>query len=478
MDYLAQLNPEQREAVLHVDGPLLILAGAGSGKTRVITSRIAHLIGDGHARPDEVLAVTFTNKAAEEMRTRVEPLLGARLPPTCGCRRSTRSAPGCCAARRPAIGLSRDFVIYDSADQLVGVKQALRELQIDEAFVQPRAALSRISHAKNRMEGPDALGIAPAGTRATSRSRRSTPTTCRRSQRQQRARLRRPAAQDASSCFEDSRRRARDYAAQFRYRDGRRIPGHEPAAVPADPAARRRAPQPLRRRRSRSVHLPVARRRSAQHPRFRGGLPRGDRSCGSSATTARPRSSSTRPRPSSAGTCNRKDKRLWTDGAGGDRITLPARRRRARGGGFHHAHRPDGVARGRRRRRWPCSTAPTRSRASLEDALRREGVAYRIVGSVRFYERKEVKDALAYLKLVAQPDDDVSLRRVVNVPARGIGKGVMDALESVPARQRCAACSPPAAPPASSLWARLERGLGGRTVRGRARPRRCGHFTT
>src|ERR1041385_1691872 len=125
MPFLDTLNPEQREAVLHINGPLLILAGAGSGKTRVITSRIAYLVGDGHAQPWEILAVTFTNKAAEEMRARVEALL-------CGdCSRMWRSAFHSLCARllrreAPAIGLSRDFVIYDSADQLTVVKQAMK----------------------------------------------------------------------------------------------------------------------------------------------------------------------------------------------------------------------------------------------------------------------------------------------------------------------------------------------------------------
>src|SRR6266545_1304808 len=156
MQFLDSLNPEQREAVLHTQGPLLILAGAGSGKTRVIASRIAYLVGDGHAQPDEVLAVTFTNKAAEEMRTRVETLLGA------DCSRMWVSTFHALCARllrreAPAIGLSRDFVIYDSSDQLTVVKQALKALHVDESFVQPRAALSRISHAKNRMEAPDAV---------------------------------------------------------------------------------------------------------------------------------------------------------------------------------------------------------------------------------------------------------------------------------------------------------------------------------
>src|SRR3954465_6509988 len=159
MNVLDVLNPEQREAVLHIKGPLLILAGAGSGKTRVITSRIAYLVGDGHAQPREVLAVTFTNKAAEEMRTRVESLLGSDCS---GMWVSTFHALCARLLRReaPAIGLSRDFVIYDSSDQLTVVKQAMKALHIDDSFVQPRAALSRISHAKNRMESPDAMATA------------------------------------------------------------------------------------------------------------------------------------------------------------------------------------------------------------------------------------------------------------------------------------------------------------------------------
>src|SRR3954464_15708921 len=164
MQFLDTLNPEQRAAVEHVNGPLLILAGAGSGKTKVITSRIAYLVGDGHARPSEVLAVTFTNKAAEEMHTRVEALLGE------DCSRMWVSTFHSLCARllrreAPAIGLSRDFVIYDSADQLIVVKQALKELRIDDSFVQPRAALSRISHAKNRMETPEAMAASAGWNR-------------------------------------------------------------------------------------------------------------------------------------------------------------------------------------------------------------------------------------------------------------------------------------------------------------------------
>src|SRR4026209_1900448 len=156
MTFLDKLNPEQREAVLHTEGPVMILAGAGSGKTRVITFRIAYLIGNGHATADEVLAVTFTNKAAGEMRERVESLLGEEAN---GVWLSTFHSLCARLLRReaPHIGLSRDFVIYDSSDQVSVVKQASRELGIDDKLLPPRMALSRISHAKNRMEGPESL---------------------------------------------------------------------------------------------------------------------------------------------------------------------------------------------------------------------------------------------------------------------------------------------------------------------------------
>src|SRR4029450_9081022 len=148
MDLLSGLNPEQRDAVLKTEGPLLILAGAGSGKTRVIAHRIAHIVSEQLTEPDRILAVTFTNKAAGEMRTRVETLLRV------DCQRMWISTFHALCARllrreAPHVGLSRDFVIYDSNDQLSVVKQGLKALGIDDSATQPRQVLSRISHAKN-----------------------------------------------------------------------------------------------------------------------------------------------------------------------------------------------------------------------------------------------------------------------------------------------------------------------------------------
>src|SRR5262252_3847544 len=161
MDFLKGLNAQQREAVTHTEGPLLILAGAGSGKTRVITHRIAHIITARHVPPSAVLAVTFTNKAAAEMRERVSALLeevSLDSSPNVStfhsfCVRLLRRDGDPLARVRP--GFTRRFTIYDDDDQLQIIKSAYRALGLDEKdFLQYRAVLSRISHAKNRKETP------------------------------------------------------------------------------------------------------------------------------------------------------------------------------------------------------------------------------------------------------------------------------------------------------------------------------------
>src|ERR671938_301940 len=148
---LEGLNEPQREAVLHEEGPLLILAGAGSGKTRVLTHRIAYLVDTGAARPGEILAITFTNKAAEEMRGRVEQLVGRRaramwlMTLHSACARMLR-------ADADKLGYTRGFTIYDEADSLRLVKRCIDELDIDPKRFTPRAIKRQISDAKNAVE--------------------------------------------------------------------------------------------------------------------------------------------------------------------------------------------------------------------------------------------------------------------------------------------------------------------------------------
>jgi DNA helicase-2/ATP-dependent DNA helicase PcrA len=469
LDLVSSLNPEQRQAVLQTDGPLLILAGAGSGKTRVIAHRIAHIVSTGLTEPDRLLAVTFTNKAAEEMRTRVATLLAPRQaqsgPDRGGGGGDSRQMwistfHSLCARllRReaPHIGLSRDFVIYDSTDQLAAVKQVLKGMGMDDGVLQPRLALSRISHAKNRMEGPEVftanswnprdehLGKIYAGyTKALAEAN----------------------ALDFDDLllrtvelFEKAAPVRERYARKFRY-------------VMVDEYQDTNRPQYLLIRRLAGEHrnLCVVGDPDQSIYRWRGAdlrnlldfehdfpeavtvrLERNYRSTqvildAASAVIAQNR--------------NRKEKRLYTDRRGGARILA-----------YRAADDIDEAEFVARTARTALQEDPENITAilyrtnaqsrTIEDALRRSGTPYRIIGGVRFYERKEVKDALAYLKLALNPHDDVSMRRVINVPARGIGKGVMESLEAVePAANGgdlpplFAGLQPAAA--ANSLWARL-----------------------
>jgi DNA helicase-2/ATP-dependent DNA helicase PcrA len=459
LQFLDSLNPEQRQAVLHVSGPLLILAGAGSGKTRVITSRVAYLVGDGHAAPEEVLAVTFTNKAAEEMRTRVETLLGS------DCSRMWVSTFHSLCARllrreAPAIGLTRDFVIYDSSDQLAVVKQALKELHVDDSFIQPRAALSRISTAKNRMEGPDAVAAAASWNRRDEQIAKVYAYYLNA--------LKESNALDFDDLllktvelFEQSERVREKYSTQFRF-------------VMVDEYQDTNRPQYLLIRRLAGGHrnLCVVGDPDQSIYKWRGAdlknildfehdfpeativkLERNYRSTQIILDAASAVISQNR---------NRKDKHLWTDRKGGERILYYR--------GSDELEEADFITRTARRSLADdvdsMAAVLYRTNAqsrTIEDALMREGLPYKIIGGVRFYERREVKDALAYMRLVINPHDDVSLRRVINVPARGIGKGVMDALDAVPAADDTdlpllgAGLQPAVA--ANSLWSRLVRGV-------------------
>jgi DNA helicase II / ATP-dependent DNA helicase PcrA len=472
MQFLDSLNPEQREAVLHIKGPVLILAGAGSGKTRVITSRIAYLVGDGHALPHEVLAVTFTNKAAEEMRARVEALLGSDIS---GMWVSTFHALCARLLRReaPAIGLSRDFVIYDSSDQLTVVKQALKALHIDDSFVQPRAALSRISHAKNRMEEPEAVE-ANAGWNRRDEHIAKIYAYYLNALKESNALDFDDLLLKTVELFEKSERVRTKYAEQFRF-------------VMVDEYQDTNRPQYLLISRLAGLHrnLCVVGDPDQSIYKWRGADLRNildfEQDFGEAKIVKLERNyRSTQIILDAASAVisqnrNRKDKHLWTDRKGGDRIVY------FRGG--DELEEADFITRTARTALADDVEATVailyRTNAqsrTIEDALMREGVAYKVVGGVRFYERKEIKDALAYMRLIINPHDDVSLRRVINVPARGIGKGVMEAVEQLPAGDDdslmdtlplLAAGLQPAVS-ANSLWARMVRGLEQRAFPNRA----------
>ena len=469
MDFLDKLNPEQREAVLHTDGPLLILAGAGSGKTRVITFRIAYLIGNGHARPDEVLAVTFTNKAAGEMRDRVESLLGDDAN---GVWLSTFHSLCARLLRReaPHVGLSRDFVIYDSSDQVAVVKQASRELGIDDKLVPPRAALARISQAKNRMEGPDSLrGAWNLRDEQIAKI-----------YEKYLAALKECNALDFDDLllktvelFEVAAPVRERYARKFKY-------------VMVDEYQDTNRPQYMLIKRLAEIHrnLAVVGDPDQSIYKWRGADLRNildfEHDFGDAKIVRLEQNYRSTQVILDAATAviqqnrNRKDKRLWTDRKGGSKIVYFR--------GSDELEEADFIVRSIKQARAEdvdtmlavLYRTNAQSRA-IEDQLMRESVPYKIIGGVRFYERKEIKDSLAYLKLIINPHDDVSLRRVINVPARGVGKGVMDSLQAIDP-DAIAADAPPLlaaglaeVSSARSLWARLvyavdEGRLGNRAV--------------
>ena len=465
MDFTIGLNPEQRDAVLQTEGAVLILAGAGSGKTRVIAHRIAHIVSTGLGPANGLLAVTFTNKAAEEMRSRVSALLAA------DCSKMWISTFHALCARllrreAPAIGLSRDFVIYDSSDQLAVVKQALKELNIDDTLVQPRAALSRISHAKNTMQGPETFdsGWNPRDAQIG------------RVYAYYLNALRESNALDFDDLLlktldlvEKAEHVRERYARQFRY-------------VMVDEYQDTNRPQYLLVRRLAEHHrnICVVGDPDQSIYKWRGAdlrnildfeqdfpettIVRLEQNYRSTQVILDTASAVIRQNR------NRKEKRLWTDKDGGAKVMYFR--------GNDELDEADFVTRTTRRALAEDGDSTvavlyrinSQSRA-IEDALMREGVAYRIVGGVRFYERKEIKDTLAYLKLVINPYDDVSLRRVINVPSRGIGKGVMDGLEALgPPAELPPLLAAGLEPVATSgaLWVRIERAIAEKALAPRA----------
>jgi DNA helicase-2/ATP-dependent DNA helicase PcrA len=425
MDFLSSLNPEQQAAVQHIHGPLLILAGAGSGKTRVIAHRIAHLVANGHAEPGRVLAVTFTNKAAEEMRTRVEDLLGI------DCRSMWISTFHTFCARllrreAPHIGLSREFVIYDSTDQQTVIKQLIKEQHLDDNAYQPRAVLSQISHAKNRLAGPESFAGAWN-----------------------------PRERQIGKLFEAYQRELRDANAldfddlllktvelfdkvpEVRDRYGRKF-----QFVMVDEYQDTNRPQYLLVKHLASAHrnLCVVGDPDQSIYKWRGADIRNildfEHDFPEAVTVRLERNyRSTQVILDAASAVishnrDRKEKILWTDRKGGDKIRYFRAADEIEEAEYITRVARSSIADDVNAVMAVLYRTNAQSRA-IEDALRNANIGYTVLGGVGFYERKEIKDALAYLKVVLNPHDDLALRRIINVPARGIGKGVLDALEQI-----------------------------------------------
>ena len=427
---LTDLNPQQREAVLHVDGPLLILAGAGSGKTRVLTHRIAHLVCDHGVEPNHICAVTFTNKAAREMRDRTERLIGS------DAKLWLTTFHSLCARmlRRHAerIGRRNDFTIYDEIDQRSLLRRVLAALDLNEEVYPSARLLSEIEQAKNEGRGPtDVLALAD--------DRRS-PMLAEAYAAYQRLLLANNAVDFSDlllltvELLRGDAEVAARYQQQFRYlmvdeyQDTNRVQYELLRLLGAE---RRNVcvvgddDQCIYRWRGADVHNILD---------FEHDFP------GTRVLRLEQNYRSTKAILAAAGSvirhnAGRKGKTLWTMNDTGGLITLHT--------AFDERAEAQYVLRcidDLKREGYAAGDIAVfyrtnaQSRA-VEEELVRHRVAYSIVGSTRFYDRKEVKDLLAYLHVIANPDDSLSLLRIVNVPARGIGKTTIEALERA-ARQK------------------------------------------
>jgi len=416
MNQLLQgLNPHQREAVQHGEGPLLILAGAGSGKTRTLTHRIACLIGEHAVAPWQILAVTFTNKAAEEMRERLQQLLGT----TEGLWVSTFHSACVRILRRDAgaLGFTADFSIYDDQDQERLLRIILKELDVGERVLKARTAAAAIDSAKNR-------GLLPRDLppEETSRGLLQKVYTL------YQERLQQANAFDFGDLLLQTVRLFKEFP-EVRERWQQRF-----AHVLVDEFQDTNQVQYdlIRLLVGPNRNLCVVGDDDQSIYRWRGaevgnilGFERDFPGCRTIRLEQNYRS--TRTILAAAGevvarNVGRKEKTLWTENPEGDKIvleTLPDDLEEARlvAREIERLHKSDG----RHLRDIAVFYRTNAQSRGFEEALRSAGLPYALFGGIKFYSRQEVKDVLAFLRLLVNPADSVSARRIVNVPARGIG---------------------------------------------------------
>jgi DNA helicase II / ATP-dependent DNA helicase PcrA len=431
MDFLAGLNPQQREAVQHLEGPLLLLAGAGSGKTRVITHRIAHLIESNHIPGPAVLAVTFTNKAADEMRQRVMGLIiDATKEKTpfvstfhSFCVRLLRRDGSSLGEIRP--GFTRQFTIYDDDDQLALMKSIYKQLGLDEKFMQYRGALSRISHAKSHNDTPQDWYKAATDPNLTRLAKIYEVYD---------ERLRQANALDFDDLLLESVRLLRhDDALRQLY--NRR---YEFVMIDEYQDTNRSQYELMRLLTEARHNVCVVGDEDQSIYGWRGADIRNildfERDYPDAVVIRLEqnyRSTKNILEAASAVVANNKERKgkwLWTDSGTGAKIGYYE----APGGESEALYIADTIEKLLAKN--PLERVAVLYRTNfqsrqIEEALRRYGRKYLVVGGFSFYQRAEVKDLLAYLKVLMSPQDSISLLRIINTPARGIGKGTIDQIE-------------------------------------------------
>jgi DNA helicase-2/ATP-dependent DNA helicase PcrA len=426
MDPLENLNPQQLNAVTAPDGPVLVLAGPGSGKTRVLTRRVAWLVLEAGLAPYNILAVTFTNKAAREMRSRLDLLLG----PSRARELTLGTFHATCARilRREAeaAGIPRDYVIYDADDQLSLVKRALEELNLDDKLYNPRAVHSAISQAKNELVGPKAYSPSSYFGEVV-----------RRVYQRYQSLLASSGGLDfddllmvTAQLFDGSPDVLRRYQERYshvlvdefqdtnvaQYALLRKLAGkHHNLFCVADEDQSIYAWRGADYRNIRRLHQ--------EHPTL-------------TTILLEENYRSTQTILDAAGSLiahnqDRTDKALFTQRGPGAQIVV------------HEAYDQDDEAlfvvdtiaaltagEGRDPGDFAVMYRTNAQSRALEDAFMRSGLPYRLVGATRFYARREIKDVIAFLRLAHNPSDTVSMARVINVPPRGIGQKTLATVEA------------------------------------------------
>jgi DNA helicase-2/ATP-dependent DNA helicase PcrA len=426
IDFEKALNPEQLAAVTHGEEPLLVIAGAGSGKTRAITYRVAWLIQEHGVEPEAIAALTFTNKAAAEMRDRLEELLGVHpLPSFVGT--FHRFALRLLRHSGNRVGLPRDFVILDSSDQHSLIKKAMKRAEMAEENLKPPALLHAISSAKNKLIGPIEYERQAADfwSRNVAKVYHHYQTLLREAggvdfddmirlswellhknegvRRRSRERLRYLLVDE----FQDT-----NFAQMALIRELLGERGHLTAVGDEDQGIYRWRGAELSNILAFERHFPGAATKK---------LERNYRSTqnildAAGAVVARNQ--------------QRRGKNLWTDAGAGEKLVLY----RARDEQDEARWLVTSLVGLERALGWRQMAILVRTNAQsrpLEEEFLRRQLPYTLVAGVRFYERAEVKDLIAYLRLVRRPDDPLSMARVLNVPTRGIGKSTQDGLEKL-----------------------------------------------
>jgi DNA helicase-2/ATP-dependent DNA helicase PcrA len=452
---LEQLNSQQRAAVEATEGPLLILAGAGSGKTRVITYRIAYLIQSRQVAPENILAVTFTNKAAGQMKERVEELLSGQIKLRPGAPHVSTFHSFCVSVLRRHIdrlGYNRDFTIYDEDDQLRVVKACIQEMGLGEQASSPRTMLAKISYAKNRGCSPKELKTQAADSEAQRLASLYEA---------YESKLRRANALDFDDLllntvdlFYRSSEVCERYNQRFRYiqvdefQDTNRIQYQlirQLTLLQQNLCAVGDEDQSIYRWRGADIENIL---------NFEKDYPQ------AKVIRLEQNYRSTQLILDAAGAVvsrnlARKGKNLWTNRSGGEKVRLFEARSADEEAEFVAVEVASALARHGDRSAAVLYRTNAQSRV-LEESFRRRGITYRLVGGFSFYARAEIKDALAYARLANNLRDDAAFGRIINTPPRGIGDTTLGALAASARENRL------------SLWEGLEQELSQKRLPGRA----------